>query len=121
MGWKNRPETLAKSAEKAAETVTRGAIVHLWRQVVRRSPVDTGRFRANWQFNEGSPIGTQLEVNTAPSPPNVVGNPLGKTYYLTNNVPYAGRLDQGSSQQAPMGVTALSILETEAWIAEKLK
>jgi len=34
--------------------------------------------------------------------------------YLTNNLPYAQRLEEGYSQQAPAGMVALTIQEFQA-------
>lgn len=77
-----------------------------------------GRFRANWQFGEGEinfstnenidPAGTFLisEMNAKMTP----GSP-GRTFYLTNSLPYGKRLEDGWSRQAPNGMVRLTQLE----------
>jgi hypothetical protein len=77
-----------------------------------------GRFRANWQFGEGQinfsttekidPAGRFLIAElTAKMQP---GQP-GRTFYLTNSLPYGKRLEDGWSRQAPNGMVRLTQLE----------
>lgn len=77
-----------------------------------------GRFRANWQFGEGQinfstnesvdPGGTflisQMSAKMQPGQP-------GRTFYLTNSLPYGPRLETGWSRQAPQGMVRLTQLE----------
>lgn len=73
------------------------------RKLKKRSPVDTGSFRANWNLTEGRP-----DVNFDPKKRRG-GNKVrfriktGGVYYITNNAPYARRLADGYSPQAPAG------------------
>jgi hypothetical protein len=39
------------------------------------------------------------------------GFKAGDTIYLTNNLPYIRRLEEGYSQQAPAGMVALTVQE----------
>ena len=78
--------------------------------VVLGTPVDTGRARANWLVGIGTaPAGTtesldqggNSSIQTAIS---VIGNyPADKlpALWIVNNLPYIGRLNDGSSEQAP--------------------
>ena len=83
-------------------------------RVVEKTPVDTGRARANWQVGidnapEGEvPIGTDPRGNglaalTALRPNRVV--------YISNNVEYIVPLEEGSSNQAPNGMVAVTLEE----------
>lgn len=81
------------------------------------TPVDTGWARANWVPRVGSP--PQGTVGTREQAENGVVNAgaaeielarIATTYsfrrgriYITNNVPYIVRLNEGSSRQAPRG------------------
>ena len=85
-------------------------------RILKRSPVETGRFRGNWQFTFNSPAMGQL-ANT--SPPNAelmnAANNLeaGTVFYMTNNLPYAERLEFGYSNQAPAGMVRVTLQELE--------
>lgn len=78
--------------------------------VVLATPVDTGRARANWQVGLGAPERAVREEED-PSGSGTIGrNNLvisgrapRQTIYLSNNVDYIGRLNEGSSSQAPAG------------------
>lgn len=96
----------------------RGVSLDLLGRLVRRSPVKTGRFKGNWLASTSSPA---LGVVDRLDP---VGNatiaragavlrrvPMFGTVYLTNNLPYARRVEDGSSRQAPAGVVKLAITE----------
>lgn len=89
--------------------------------IVSKSPVDTGRFRGNWQTAPDAPpsgeVGPPYKDGTALA---VEANarlrdlkPFGTTY-ITNNLPYAERLENGYSQQAPAGMVALTLAEFAA-------
>jgi len=83
--------------------------------IIIASPVDTGHFRHNWQVGLNSrPDGT-LEGADKTGQKNISQNrsafanyQLGtgaraNSIFFTNNVPYALRLNEGHSQQAPSG------------------
>jgi len=94
------------------ETVVRKVALDALRRVVLRSPVDTGRFRANWMVGIGEADTTYNEDDTDPTGAKALAegerrleladNP--QMVVLSNNVPYAGALEEGHSQQAPIGI-----------------
>lgn len=92
--------------------------LELFRRVVLRSPVDTGRFRANWQVEIGGlPQGTlELDDRTGAATVSradaeLAGVRAGDTIYLVNNLPYGPALERGSSKQAPAGMVGISVEE----------
>jgi hypothetical protein len=98
--------------------VGRKVALELFKRVIYKTPVDTGRARANWQVTIGAQAGGTVELNdksggatmskaTAAS----AGFKAGDTIYLTNNLPYIRRLEEGSSQKAPAGMVALTVQE----------
>jgi len=112
---------IRKFVEKAgerADVAVKAIVVGIHARVDKRSPVDTGRFRGNWQLGIGSAPGGTLErldktggetsVSIAAAIP---GDAAGNVYYIANNLPYAQRLENGWSQQAPSGMVALTMLE----------
>lgn len=83
---------------------------------IMMSPVDTGRFRGNWQTAIGSaPTGTVEALD--PSGAIVIAKVQGVTagmepgdvVYMANNLPYAQRLEDGWSGQAPGGMVKLTV------------
>ncbi|MFZ6655935.1 hypothetical protein [Undibacterium sp. TJN19] len=124
----------AKRAVEKADAVTRMAITDLTTDVVERSPVGDaklwqspppkgyvgGRFRANWQLGvESIPDGVLPDIDPSSASANaslkrVIGaipsDAAGRSYYLTNNLPYAERLEYGWSTQAPAGMVAIAVV-----------
>jgi len=87
--------------------------------VVIATPVDTGRARSNWLVT----VGSQSETDIPPYVPGSQGSTAGPNVqkaldqakaavaaykgagaiFITNNLPYIQRLDEGWSKQAPAG------------------
>lgn len=101
--------------EKTALAVQRIAL-EMFERVILRSPVDTGRFRGNWQVGIGNvPAGT-LELDDKSGRATVSNAQAaalslepGQSITLVNNLPYAQRLEDGYSSQAPAGMVALTV------------
>ena len=74
--------------------------------LVRQTPVDTGRAKANWGTSVGSiGVGTTEDTvaNITKQVKAISQYKLGQTMFLFNNLPYMLALDAGSSKQAPTG------------------
>lgn len=111
---------------------TRKAVtIKLFNSVIRDTPVDTGRARGNWQCSNGTPKKSEINrsdqiaikqpggeaedevINTVmPSIPD-------STVYLTNNLPYAEKLELGGSDQAPGGMVRKNMARIEQIIREE--
>ena len=113
----------AEKKEELHEAVTLISLYAL-NGVVMKSPVDTGRFRGNWNVAIGAPDMTTTE-NVDPSGGETIqrGGAVIATYssldnfppvFLTNNLPYAVRLEDGYSKQAPGGMVGLTVAEINA-------
>ncbi len=86
-----------------------------------------GQFRGNWFSSIDSPITTpefgkidrsgQGAISEAI---RVANNAVGHVYYLTNNLPYAQRLEYGWSTQAPQGMVRITMAEVDAAIKKAL-
>ena len=87
--------------------LVRVVVLETDQQVKTQSPVDTGRFRASWAIGENA-IGNYdagtggslapVRINYAPGTER-----FGITYNVHNSLPYAERLANGYSRQAPAG------------------
>lgn len=82
--------------------------VSLHSRITLKTPVDTGRARANWFVAEGAPRIATTESVTAQKPPSLKGDSV---IYITNSLPYIVPLEYGHSKQAPAGMVRLSIAE----------
>lgn len=113
MSWSIPLDRLAEKYEAKLETVTRKVTFDLFRSVVQKSPVDTGRFKGNWNVSIGTPnYTTTLTANEGRGlgeAQKALSLPVGNVAYLSNGLPYARRLEYGYSGQAPNGMVRLSV------------
>lgn len=104
-----------KFAENVDVRVRRAALV-ADQVAISATPVDTGRARANWRVGIGGrPTGFDPDATDA-SAALAQGSSSIETWksgegaiYITNNVPYIVPLDEGSSAQAPNGMSAAAV------------
>jgi hypothetical protein len=103
--------------------------------MVQRSPVDTGRFRGNWQIAAGGPdirTNEPFDKQALGSPPSsetftrwqgeIQAATIGSVVYITNSLPYARRLEyEGWSQQAPSGMVRVTVAEYEQIIRKAIE
>jgi len=83
--------------------------------IIKRSPVKTGRFRGAW-FASINDISTQTSEtrteNEAISDAILKAQKAsGAIFMLTNNLPYGKNLEYGSSKQAPAGMVRITVEE----------
>lgn len=105
-----------EKAKKNPEKVMRQVSIKLFSAIIKASPVDTGRFRMNWMASGGTPAAVTTDA-TDKSGNIAIGNATGfvlkaadwKEFTLTNNLPYAQRLEYGWSQQAPQGFVRVNV------------
>lgn len=114
-GWDFDPSAFVGKVEEDVGKHLRIISMALLTEIVTRSPVDTGRFRANNQVSIGSPDYSELAaVDTSGAETIQQGSAViakGKPFsviYIQNNLPYAEPLENGHSKQAPTGVYANS-------------
>lgn len=115
---------IADKRKVTLETAVRRTVLGMGAQMVRMSPVDTGRFRSNWFYGDGlAPSGfdqsgsASLQRITA----GVASWSPGETMRVTNSLPYARRLENGWSQQAPAGMVRTTIADFQARFSAELK
>lgn len=89
--------------------VVKRTVKSIAKDAVKNSPVDTGRFKENWNAALNSP---DLAIDKAEGGGFIpVANKLriGDVFYFTNNLPYALALEFGHSNQAPSGMVRLAV------------
>ncbi len=114
---------IVRSLGRLAERVVTKITLDVTANLVEGTPVDVGWARANWIPSIGVPFSANLSGMT-PTPldvaaanqergvatARVLGYKLGLgKVFVTNNVPYVPRLNDGSSKQAPAGFVQRAI------------
>lgn len=125
-------------ANQNIERLIRKTVLELGEKIVLRSPVGDasywqhpahpgyvgGRFRANWQYGNGTAPGGEIDAvdpsgsaTRSRMTAQINGSPAFAVHYLVNNLPYAEAIENGHSwHQAPHGVVAVSIAEFPALV-----
>lgn len=101
----------AKAQEKVLK-IFKKSIIDLTSDIISDTPVDTGRLKNNWFPSTGTAseqTTTEATANEAGDRANSFVNnqlALDKTFYFTNNLPYAFRIEfEGWSKvKAPQGM-----------------
>lgn len=128
MAASRRVRVVVTSLERFVEQIIRKIALDIVANLVRApseggTPVDTGWARANWVPQIGEPFRGTAGTREQAEAGNVSGAEQGQglatvaaTYklergkvYISNNVPYIGRLNAGSSRQAPAGFVEAAI------------
>lgn len=108
----------AKKTKSDIGTAKRAIVFNVFREVIKRTPVDTGRAKSNWFVSEGVPS-TQINQRTDKSNLGNIGKHSAQELksitinlgfdFLTNNLPYIGSLEYGRSDQAPLGMVRTTL------------
>ena len=130
---------LAKYAEKVKsdiQTVVQKSTQQAFAAVVKKTPVDTGRARANWYVSRGA-IDTTTTASTdqgraTAEVDKALSLPAGDVVYLANSLPYArvleygeypnppknpsGKTVNGFSKQAPAGMVRTTAQEFSDYV-----
>jgi hypothetical protein len=96
-------------------------------RLVRTSPVDTGRFRGNWNVGINKvDLSTTEETDKSGEAVIARGSGVvtqavfGQSIHISNNLPYAKRLENGHSLQAPPGyMVALTFQQIREFFRSK--
>lgn len=118
MGFAEDIQAFAAKTERKMDQAVQKIAFELFSQVILKTPVDSGRARANWQVSIGSVSDGTLELEDKSGSATISaatatasGLRAGDVIFLVNNLSYAQRLEDGYSGQAPSGMVALSIQE----------
>lgn len=100
--------------------VVRKVVFDIDTRLIVKTPVDTGRARANWMVSVGSyvdqptdntdKVGNETSVQAL----NVLADydfTKGDSVFITNSVPYIRPLENGHSKQAPNGMVKVTVAE----------
>lgn len=110
------------------DTVIRKVGAEVLRSVVLKSPVDTGRFRANWVVSYGPTTTTVTGLD--PSGIEAINrglrliqlmNPGQDELWISNSLPYARRLEYGWSGQAPAGMVRITLAQFRGFMSRAVR
>lgn len=114
-GWSIPPTAFIDQIESDLVKQARIIAMALLGEIVLRSPVDTGRFRGNTMVTVGAPVFANTDAVDKAGGATISAGQSAlsglKPYtviYIQNNLPYAERLENGHSKQAPQGIFGLS-------------
>ena len=113
-------QNFISKTERDADKVFRGTALGMFSRIVTRTPVKTGRLRANWipSINKQSNRTTKRTDKSGGLTITAINAVTGKggvgdTLFLSNNLPYAQSIEDGSSKQAPAGMVKITVTELQ--------
>lgn len=117
----------ARNAERIVgerlDRLGRAVSLELLGRLMRATPVDTGRARGNWNASVGSEDGTTNDERREQQALSEGGQRIarlrlgaGERLYLSNGLPYIGKLNDGHSQQAPAAFIQLTVEEMRPFV-----
>lgn len=116
--------------DKAIDKTMRSTALQLFAVIIKRTPVGNpslwqndppagyvgGSLRANWQATINAPASGVVSSTDGAAALNSARSvtaryKVGDDMYLTNNLPYAQRVEDGWSQQRPQGMVRVSVMD----------
>jgi hypothetical protein len=117
--WSRSPKEFIGVVNAKVYELTRKRAIDIYEYAVEYSPVESGAYRASWTINEGEPkfffVGRQPRFQAeldAPPTPIGLSTKFYRKFFVANGAPYALRLENGWSDQAPRGVLRQAIKST---------
>lgn len=121
-------QQFADQAKADMDEVFRKVVIEIGSSVIRLSPVDTGRFRGNWQLTIDAPASASLDNYDKEGHETIAqlvsdAQPLtfGQTAYIVNNLIYAIPLEYGHSQQALAGMVRITRERFQDIVAQAIR
>ena len=130
----------AKKKNVEIKEVRKAYAFALYSSIVKKTPVDTGRARGNWNISVGSADTSTDDPSSYPTSyrkrqkknaksgkktsrpaaklkykdPASISTPDGdESIFISNNLPYIESLEYGSSKQAPNGMVGVTLANNE--------
>jgi hypothetical protein len=125
--FSKRVKELGSTVEDNSGKLLRKVALAVDQTVVIATPVDTGRARSNWIANVGTSVngireayypgkerstaGPNAQAAIDQAKATIAGASIGQEIHITNNLNYIGKLNDGSSRQAPAGFVEIAVKE----------
>lgn len=121
MTWTLPPSFFGDTVEEDLGKLRSEVALRLHRSIVLKTPVDTGRARGSHAVSYSSPRPSSGGINsvgqTLASGAATIASRAQSPYeiiYIASSLPYIGKLEFGSSRQAPEGMYRVSIASVKA-------
>lgn len=124
-------QDVAKWADGVNESlaeVVRGTMLELAARIRERTPVDTGRTKANWMASVDAPdTGTTDSTDCGAGERRAARaiarfDPLKhRSLYLTNSLPHVRGLEYGQGGKAPRGMVRVTVAEFSSIVREQVR
>lgn len=113
-----------------ADDVVRKIAFDVYGGIVRKTPVDTGRAKGNWQISVGSPatdaidrtdttkLGSANQAQFSDAQSAVNGYKGRGDIIIRNNVEYIVGLEYGTSKQAPAGMVRVTVAKWKKFLRD---
>ena len=128
MSFSDDIKRFAAKTTKAHDEIARGTTIALFNAVIQDTPVLDGRLRGDWQTSVGQPAtdenGRVDTVGSASMAEVTANTPqgAGQETYLTNNMPYCEKFENGSSKEkAPQGMVRRNVDRFQKLIDEQAR
>lgn len=136
MSFSSNIKKFAEKGKIGYNDAVNNSLQRISRSIIFMTPVDEGRARGNWFASLSSYPSAASDSKTVnmSQVQAVTENAAGKVFYLTNNLPYIGKLEyglypnpsggnktiNGFSRQAPKGMVRISIENFEQGLKESV-
>lgn len=128
-------KNFAKHSERKMNLVAKKSAIELFADIIKSTPVDQGRLKGNWQpainkFDDSTTENTDKSrqgQHSASSKAKLVNElnsfELGDTMTLSNNLPYARRIEfEGwSKTKAPAGMVRINVIRWQQHLDEQAR
>ena len=104
---------VVQTTDELADKLLRAYALEIFTRVVRRTPIDEGTARGNWNVAQGAPDDTVVQGGRSTEPPALIGTmEAGNTYYVTNATPYIEVLEFGGYPNPPNRVVTIKKIDS---------
>lgn len=121
-----------KAAGNTVEDAVEIMLKDVHRALVHGSPVDTGRFRGNWQVTFNAPAMHSLNVYDRQGGKTIAAGDAKingmfrngaaiTSVHFSNMLIYANALEYGHSKQAPAGVVGIVAIRLRSFMADGIR
>lgn len=119
--WNPPIGSVIAEVKNSAYTTVRNGLHSLAVNIIDRSPVLSGRFKANWRVSYRKPdLSTSASTDSSASyaqAEKLKTIPIvGGNVFISNSLPYADALEYGYSKKAPNGMVRVSLVEFQMGI-----